>query len=95
MVAIHDGQCLKQREVREYRISSIQRSKGYFQAAQLREAGYDIDITRFNIGGGWFMTKNVLAKVEYVTQKYDGFATGNIFDGGKFNGFVAEAVISF
>ena len=32
---------------------------------------------------------------EYVTQKYDGFATGNIFDGGKFSGFVAEAVISF
>lgn len=58
-------------------------------------SGVDIDITRFNIGGGWFMTKNILAKVEYVTQQYDGFATGNIFDGGKFNGFVAEAVISF
>jgi len=58
-------------------------------------SGVDVDITRFNIGGGWFMTKNILAKVEYVTQKYDGFATGNIFDGGKFNGFVAEAVISF
>lgn len=58
-------------------------------------SGVDIDITRFNIGGGWFMTKNILAKVEYVTQKYDGFATGNILDGGKFNGFVAEAVISF
>lgn len=58
-------------------------------------SGVDVDITRFNIGGGWFMTKNIVAKVEYVTQKYDGFATGNIFDGGKFNGFVAEAVISF
>jgi hypothetical protein len=58
-------------------------------------SGVDIDITRFNIGGGWFMTKNVLAKVEYVNQTYDGFATGDILDGGKFNGFVAEAVISF
>lgn len=58
-------------------------------------SGVDVDITRFNIGGGWFMTKNILAKVEYVTQKYDGFTTGNILDGGKFNGFVAEAVISF
>ncbi len=58
-------------------------------------SGVDIDITRFNIGGGWFMTKNILAKVEYVTQKYDGFATGNVLDGGKFSGFVAEAVISF
>ena len=58
-------------------------------------SGVDIDITRFNIGGGWFMTKNIVAKVEYVTQKYDGFATGNVLDGGKFSGFVAEAVISF
>ncbi len=58
-------------------------------------SGYDIDITRFNIGGGWFMTKNILAKVEYVNQKYDGFAAGSIYDGGKFNGFVAEAIISF
>ncbi|MGV7106246.1 hypothetical protein [Flavobacterium sp. U410] len=58
-------------------------------------SGYDVDITRFNIGGGWFMTKNVLAKIEYVNQKYDGFAPGDKLDGGKFNGFVAEAVISF
>jgi hypothetical protein len=41
------------------------------------------------------MTKNVLAKIEYVNQKYDGFAPGDKLDGGKFNGFVAEAVISF
>lgn len=69
---------------------------GRYNSVSAEDAsGYDIDITRFNIGGGWFMTKNVLAKVEYVTQKYDGFATGNILDGGKFNGFVAEAIISF
>lgn len=58
-------------------------------------SGEDIDIARFNIGGGWYMTKNILAKIEYVNQTYDGFATGNIFDEGKFNGFVAEAIISF
>jgi len=57
--------------------------------------GEDIDVTRFNIGGGWFMTKNILVKVEYVNQKYDGFAETNILNGGKFNGFVAEAAISF
>ena len=69
---------------------------GRYNSVSAEDAsGYDIDITRFNIGGGWFMTKNVLAKVEYVTQKYDGFATGNILDGGKFNGLVAEAIISF
>lgn len=58
-------------------------------------AGEDIDVTRFNIGCGWFMTKNILVKVEYVNQKYDGFAPTNILNGGKFNGFVAEAAIAF
>lgn len=57
--------------------------------------GNDIDITRIQFGGGWFMTKNVLAKIEYVSQKYDGFNTGDRFDEGKFNGLMVEAVISF
>lgn len=56
-------------------------------------SGEDVDITRFNIGGGWFLTKNVLAKVEYVDQSYDGF-TGTFEDGG-FSGLMLEAVISF
>jgi len=56
----------------------------------------DIDITRFNIGGGWFLTNNVLAKLEYVTQSYDGegFA-GGPYDGAEFSGINIEAVISF
>ena len=58
-------------------------------------ANEDVDVTRFNIGGGWFMTKNILIKFEYVNQKYDGFAKTNILNEGKFNGFVAEAVIAF
>ncbi len=58
-------------------------------------AGEDVDVTRFNFGGGWFMTKNVLAKIEYVNQKYDGYNANNILHDGKFNGFVFEAVISF
>ncbi|UGS23413.1 hypothetical protein [Flavobacterium channae] len=69
---------------------------GRYNSVSAEDAtGVDVDITRFNIGGGWFMTKNILAKVEYVTQKYDGFTTTSPFNGGKFNGFVAEAVISF
>ncbi len=55
----------------------------------------DVDVTRFNVGGGWFMTKNILVKLEYVNQKYDGYAKTNIFNEGKFSGFVAEAVLSF
>lgn len=64
-------------------------------SGELLGSGNDIDITRVNFGGGWFMTKNVLAKIEYVNQSYDGFATGDRFDEGKFNGLMVEAVISF
>ncbi|TVQ66897.1 MAG: hypothetical protein EA360_05115 [Balneolaceae bacterium] len=57
-------------------------------------AGESVDIDRINIGGGWFLTNNVLTKVEYVTQSYSGFRTGTLFDGAKFSGLMLEAVIS-
>lgn len=52
------------------------------------------DVSRTNVGGGWYMTPNVLMKLDYVNQEYDGPAHGDIA-GGKFNGFVLEAAISF
>lgn len=58
-------------------------------------SGEDVKINRFNLGGGWFMTNNIIVKLEYVNQKYSGFDHGSIFHNGKFNGFVAEAAISF
>ncbi|WP_228853205.1 hypothetical protein [Aegicerativicinus sediminis] len=63
-------------------------------SSELRN-GDDVDITRWNLGGGWFMTKNILAKLEYVRQTYDGYSTGSILRDGKFDGFMVEAVISF
>ena len=51
-------------------------------------------VSRTNIGGGWNMTKNVVMKLDHVSQKYNGPAHGDI-DGGKFNGLVFEAAISF
>lgn len=57
--------------------------------------GTDVEITRFNIGGGWFLTKNVLTKLEYVTQQYNDFPVGSIYEDGEFNGVMLEAVISF
>lgn len=54
------------------------------------------DISRLNFGGGWFMTNNVLVKLEYVNQEYSGAGfTGSRFQDGKFNGVVLEAAISF
>lgn len=46
-------------------------------------------------GGGWFVTRNVLLKGEYVTQEYTGFPAVNIRNGGKFNGMMMEGVIAF
>jgi len=54
------------------------------------------EINRTNIGGGWFLTKNILAKVEYVTHSYSGEAfDATKFQGAKFDGIAIEAVISF
>ncbi len=60
-----------------------------------------ITINRFESSLGWFMTKNIIAKLAYVDQKYKDFAqfdskgTPNDFYGGSFNGLMFEAAISF
>ncbi|TFV96038.1 hypothetical protein E4S40_07370 [Algoriphagus kandeliae] len=60
------------------------------------EDAADLKITRTNIGGGWFMTNNVLIKLEYVNQQYkSGFATDSKYNGGQFKGVNLEAAISF
>lgn len=56
---------------------------------------YDVNIGRIAVSAGWFMTKNVMAKVEYTTQTYGGFLYNDIRHNGQFNGIVAEAVIGF
>lgn len=55
----------------------------------------DIEVTRTNFGGGWFITPSLLLKAEYVTQDYKNFITTDIRNGGKFKGFMIEAVTAF
>ncbi|MCC5938184.1 MAG: hypothetical protein JJU34_12970 [Lunatimonas sp.] len=52
-------------------------------------------INRVQVGGGWFVTKNILTKFEYVSQNYNDFGPTDIRRGGKFNGFMIEGVIGF
>lgn len=52
-------------------------------------------ITRMNIGGGWFMTDNVVTKVEYVNQSWTGDGWTSKWVGAKFSGIMIEAVIGF
>jgi len=57
---------------------------------------YTIGISRLAISGGWYVTKNIMAKVEYVNQQYTGVPNVNyLLNGYEFHGLSAEAVISF
>ena len=54
------------------------------------------DITRTNLGFGWFLTNNIALKTEVVTNKYEGDGwNGSKFQDAKFNGYVIEATIGF
>jgi len=70
---------------------------GRYDIVKGRIAGYTSDVTvdRTQVGGGWFLTQNLEAKLEYVKQTYQDFPTTDIRNGGQFNGFMAEAVVAF
>jgi hypothetical protein len=70
---------------------------GRYNVAEGRLAGMtsDVSIDRIQVGGGWFLTQNLLAKAEWVKQTYDDFPVTDIRNGAKFDGVVVEAVVSF
>jgi hypothetical protein len=55
----------------------------------------DITINREAASVGWFVTKNIMMKAEYVVQKYLNYPNTNILNGGIFDGYVIEASIGF
>ena len=55
----------------------------------------DVGANRWQVGGGWFITANLLAKAEYVNQTYFGYPAGNIKNGGRFKGVMMEGVVAF
>ncbi len=55
----------------------------------------DVTVNRYEIGAGWFVTPNVLTKVEYVNQQYKDFPGNDICNGGEFKGFMVEGVVAF
>jgi hypothetical protein len=59
--------------------------------------GYTTDITINREAGsiGWFVTKNITMKVEYVNQVYLNYPVTNILNGGQFEGTMVEAAIGF
>ena len=77
------------------RVNTVTGDLGVTGAGPTLQDNSDISTRRLNIGGGWFLTPSILMKAEYVTQTFDGFARRDIRSGGKFNGFMLEAVTAW
>ena len=54
-----------------------------------------VTINRYELSAGWFVNKNILAKVAYVNQDYKDYPTNSILQEGNFKGVVVEAVVGF
>jgi hypothetical protein len=63
--------------------------------ARLPAMNDDVHVNRLSFAAGWFVTRNLLLKGEYVIQKYNDFPATDIRSGGKFNGYVIEAAVGF
>lgn len=58
----------------------------------------DVKVDRVALSGGWFVTKNVMLKGEYVVQHHKDYPSGTgatQYTDGKFDGIVIQAVVGF
>jgi hypothetical protein len=62
---------------------------------QLPGIANDVTVDRTELGGGWFVTPIILAKAEYVWQRYHDFPVTDIRNGGKFDGFMVTGTVAF
>jgi hypothetical protein len=84
--------------VRYNTVDATQRVGAISNPAANPARGFDVNIARTSIAAGWFLTKNVMLKGEYVIQKYNDYPTGvyaTPYTAGKFSGYVLEAVVGF
>jgi hypothetical protein len=70
---------------------------GRYDIAKGRMAGMTSDVTvdRLQLGGGLFLTSNVMMKAEYVHQQHKDYPVTDILSGAEFEGAVVAAVVSF
>jgi len=67
----------------------------YDQATDGKTGQAEIGIDRIAVAAGWFPTKNMLLKFEYVVQNFTDFPKLDYRYEGKFSGFMVQAVIGF
>lgn len=96
---------LAQRDVNQFAIDGIYRigkaEKVFVGArynvvkAELAGIANEVEVNRVAVGAGWFLTKNILLKGEYVNQQYKDFPVVDYRAGGEFKGYVIQAVVGF
>jgi hypothetical protein len=96
---------LTEREWKQYAFDAVYRflpgEKAYVGARYNRAEGTlvgiadEVGANRWQASAGWFILPGLLAKVEYVDQKFTGYPPANIKNGGRFKGFMAEGVVGF
>ena len=71
------------------------KADNFFTAARFNNVSNDNDMSvdRMQLGAGWYMTSNIVTKLEYVDQNYNDF--DHYGDDAGFNGVMVEAGISF
>jgi hypothetical protein len=55
----------------------------------------DVQVNRTSVAAGWFITRNILLKAEYVNQVYKNYPEEHILSKGKFDGFVIQGSLGF
>jgi hypothetical protein len=64
-------------------------------SGRLQGIASDVTTHRGQLSAGWFITPGIVLKGEWVAQKYHDFPAADIRNGGKFDGFVVEGIVSF
>lgn len=77
-----------------YRFGDVFLGARYNTVSGELATGEDVTVDRIQVGGGWFLTPNVLMKATYVSQNYNDFPTG-LYEDGKFSGVTIEGVVAF
>jgi hypothetical protein len=64
-------------------------------SGELPGANADVTVDRLQIAAGWYTTKNLLLKLEYVNQNFNDFDASDYRYEGNFKGLMIEAAIAF
>jgi hypothetical protein len=97
-----------EKELMHYAIGIVQRFAGdklyaaarYESATVETNAAADEELTQYQIGLGWFLSKNAVAKLEYIKQereniRVDSRGAGHTADPAEFDGFMISTALTF